>query len=143
MIALLAALAMLVQDITGVTMMQYEALSLQLPYRRHWTDYFLGGWKAWRGAVMDEIGWIVGITSTTISVEAFGGHDFGRKVAVFAGVSAANLIGSRIGQELGIWSDRRGKNKSLEKRVAELERAAMNGCFECQASLDAERPAAA
>lgn len=142
MIALLASLAMVFQDITGVAMMQFEALSLQLPERKRWRDYVLGGWKAWRGAVMDELGWVVGITSTTISVEAFGGHDFGRKVAVFVGVSAANLIGSRIGQELGIWSDRRGRNKSLESRVAKLERAATERCFQCEA-YGAQRPEAA
>lgn len=76
--ALIAALAMLLQDITGFLMMQYESNSLSLPPRRrpvwkYWRDYVGGGWKAWAGPILDQLQWMVGITTTTISVTAFGG----------------------------------------------------------------------
>lgn len=124
-VALIAALAMVLQDVFGVLMMQYEANSLELPARRSWRDYVGGGWTAWAPAVLDQLAWMVGITTTTISVEAFAGHHTSTKVVVFAAVSAANMIGSRMGQEIGIVLLRRKKAKvgfrTKDERLADLE----------------------
>ena len=123
LIALIAALAMVLQDITGVVMVQLEAGSLGLPQRKSWRDYIGGGWRAWGSALLDQMQWMVAITTTTISVTAFSGHDFHLKVIVFVAVSIANIVGSRTGQEIGIWLlRRRGKTfVSVEDRLAALE----------------------
>lgn len=122
-IALLAALAMVLQDILGTIMMQLEASSLDLPRRCSWRDYVGGGWRAWGSALLDQAQWMVGITTTTISVEAFSGHDFGLKAAVFIAVSLANIIGTRTGQELGIalLRKRNKQFKTVGSRLARLE----------------------
>lgn len=129
--ALIAALAMVLQDVAGVVMMQYEANSLTLPPRTKWSDYIFGGWKAWASAILDQAQWTVGITTTTISVKAFGGSNLGQMALVFSLVSLANLIGSRTGQELGIWLLRRRGHSAAtvearildhEQRLAALER---------------------
>jgi hypothetical protein len=126
LIALLAAGAMVLQDILGTIMVQLEAGSLSLPRRKTWRDYVGGGWRAWGSALLDQMQWMVAITTTTISVEAFSGHDVHLKVIVFVAVSIANLIGSRTGQELGIWLlRRRGKTfVSVEDRLTALENIA-------------------
>ena len=121
MIPALAFISMFFQDVFGVGMMQFEALSLQLPERTRPLDYILGGWRAWRAAVFDQFGWMVGFTTTVIGVNAIDGHSWALRIEVIVAISIANLLGSRTGQELGIWSDRRGKKITLEARVASLE----------------------
>lgn len=129
LIALIAALAMLFQDVLGTVMVQLEAGSLNLPQRKTWRDYISGGWRAWGSAILDQLQWMVAITTTTISVTAFSGHNLHLKVIVFFAVSIANIVGSRSGQELGIWLlRRRGKTfVSMEDRVAALERITAEG----------------
>ncbi len=83
-IVILAALAMVVQDILAVMMVQAEARD------RGWTAGFL-----------DAAGWGFGIATTTISVTALQGHSTGLKIAVVVAVTAANIIGSKMGQVIG------------------------------------------
>jgi len=78
--AIIAALTMVVTDV----LVQAEARN------RGW----LAGW-------MDTAQWIVGITTTTITVTALQGHDMTEKVAVVVLVSAANLFGTKLGQMIG------------------------------------------
>lgn len=129
-LALLAGLAMFLQDVAGVVMMQFEAHSLTLqlrrPFRRYWQDWVGGGWKAWAAAWLDEASWIVGITTTTISVTAFAGHSWSEKLWVGLFVSAGNLLGSRTGQNLGVLLlQHRGHQprppRPHPERLAELE----------------------
>ena len=79
-----AALCMLVQDVLGVLLVDAET-------RGH-------GWLA---GLVDALMWGFGIATTTITVTALQGHDLRDKVAVIAAVSLANVLGSRIGVELG------------------------------------------
>ena len=132
-IALIAALAMVLQDILGTIMMQLEASSLDLPRRCSWRDYIGGGWRAWGSALLDQAQWVVGITTITISVNAFSGHNFGLKAAVFIAVSVANIVGTRTGQELGIALLRK-RNKRFETVGSRLER------LEAHVGLDKEQP---
>lgn len=105
LIVLLAAIAMVATDVLGTIMVVSEARG------RGW----IAGW-------CDTAGWLVSITTTTISVSSLTGHDTARKVAVVLAVSAANLFGTRLGQYLG---NRFVKpTDSLEARVAALETAA-------------------
>jgi hypothetical protein len=128
-LAIIAAVAMLFQDLLGTLMVQAEASSLTLPERRTWRDYIGGGWRAWGAALMDQSQWMVWAASTTIVVSAFSGHNFDTKVLVFLFVSMANIIGTRTGQELGIWLLRRRKPDyvSIEDRVERLEEALQVG----------------
>lgn len=84
MIALLAALCMVVQDILGTCMVQAEA-------RNH-------GWLA---GLFDSIMWLFAIATTTITVTALQGHSLHEKVTVIVAVTAANLIGSQLGVLVG------------------------------------------
>lgn len=124
-IAIIAALAMIVQDITGTLMVQLEGNSLTLPIRKTWRDYIGGGWKAWGAAGMDQLQWMVWAASTTITVTAFSGHNLTEKITVFIMVSIANIVGTRTGQELGIWLLRRRKPDyiCIEDRVERIEQA--------------------
>lgn len=83
-IAVLAAIAMLFQDILGVLMVQAEARNRGL----------LSG-------TFDSLQWFAAITTTTISVTALQGHSFGEKVLVIVLVTLANLVGSVIGVQVG------------------------------------------
>ena len=83
-IVLVAALAVVVQDVVGTVMVMAEAKG-----------------RGWLAGVMDAIGWIVGITTTTISVTALQGHDMPRKVAVVLLVTIANVVGTKLGQLVG------------------------------------------
>ncbi len=102
--ALIAAVAMVVTDILGVVMVQAEARN------RGW----LAGW-------MDTAAWLVGITTTTLTVTTLQGHSTVDKVAMVTLVSAANLFGTKLGQVIGarFVSDK----TSIAERVATLERA--------------------
>lgn len=82
--ALIAAVTMVVTDILGVVMVMAEARN------RGW----LAGW-------MDTAQWIVGITTTTITVTVLQGHSFAMKALVVILVSAANLFGTKLGQMIG------------------------------------------
>lgn len=100
--ALIAAVAMVITDILGVIMVMAEARD------RGW----LAGW-------MDTAQWLVGITTTTITVTALQGHNWSEKIAVVVLVSAANLFGTKLGQLIGhrFVTDA----SSLAERVARLE----------------------
>ena len=83
-VAIVAALAMFVQDVIGTVMVMSEAKN-----------------RGWLAGVLDSAGWLVGITTTTIAVTALNGHDTGKKIAVVVLVSVANLFGTKTGQVLG------------------------------------------
>ena len=102
-IALIAAIAMVATDVLGVVMVMAEA------HNRGW----LAGW-------MDTAQWLVGITTTSITVTILQGHSIGEKVLVVALVSASNLFGTKLGQLIG----RRlvPETASLPDRIAALER---------------------
>ena len=84
LLALYAAVAMIVQDILCVLMVQAEARN-----------------RGWLSGLFDSLGWPAGILTTTISVTAFQGHDMTTKVVVATAVTAANFIGSLIGVWIG------------------------------------------
>lgn len=121
LVALIAAVAMILQDIVGTIQMQLEASSLDLPVRRSWRDYIGGGWRAWGSALLDQVGWMVALTSTFISIDALQGHNFNEKVLVVTAVSIANIVGTRAGQEMGIALLRK-RNKKFETVGSRLER---------------------
>lgn len=104
-VAIIAAATMVVTDVLGVVMVMAEARN------RGW----LAGW-------MDTAQWIVGITTTTITVTALQGHSLSEKVLVVVLVSLANLFGTKLGQVIGhrFVTDA----STLAERVARLE--AMN-----------------
>src|SRR5579883_591510 len=83
-IVLLAAFAMLAQDIIAVPLTQAEARN-----------------RAHLAGLLDTVGWLVAIATTSISVTTLLGHNIARKVAVIVAVSAANYIGTVIGTKLG------------------------------------------
>ena len=103
-IALLAALTMVVTDILGTIMVQAEAAN-----------------RGWLAGLMDAAGWIVSIITTTISVATLSGHNFSEKVWVVALVTAANILGTKLGQVMGQKLMGRTGKKSVEQRVTELE----------------------
>jgi hypothetical protein len=83
-IALLAGLAMLVQDLIAVPLVQAES-----QYRAH------------MAACLDVAGWLVAIATTSIAVNALTGHDTDKKIAVVLVVSTANYVGTYSGVKLG------------------------------------------
>ena len=101
LIALIAAITMVLTDCAGVIMVQAESRN------RGW----LAGW-------MDTGQWIVGITTTFITVEALSSHDFARKVSVVVAVSLANLFGTKLGQVIG---SKYVKDVTIEDRLSALE----------------------
>ena len=101
--AVIAAVTMLFTDVLGTVMVIAEA------HEQGW----LAGW-------MDTAQWLVGITTTTITVTALQGHNLNQKIAVIVLVSAANLFGTKLGQMIG--SRFVVKTKSLNERIATLER---------------------
>ena len=84
MLVLVAAVCMLIQDILGVLLVDAES-------RGH-------GWMA---GGLDSASWLLAIATTTISVTALQGHSLGQKAEVLVAVSAANVIGSRLGVYFG------------------------------------------
>lgn len=103
-IVVIAAVAMLFTDVLGTVMVIAEGRG------RGW----LAGW-------CDTAGWLVAITTTTISVASLTGHNEARKIAVVLAVSAANLFGTKLGQYVG---NKFVKDQTIEARVAALETAA-------------------
>lgn len=94
---------MVATDVLGTTMVIAEARG------RGW----IAGW-------CDTAGWLVSITTTTISVASLTGHDEAKKIAVVLAVSAANLFGTRLGAYVG---SRVVKTRTLEDRLSALEMA--------------------
>ncbi len=83
-IVLVAALAMLAQDVIAAPLAQAEARN-----------------RAHLAGLLDTAGWLVAIATTTISVTELQGHSLTRKVAVIGAVSAANYVGTVVGTKLG------------------------------------------
>jgi hypothetical protein len=83
-IALYAALAMILQDILAVCLVQAEARD-----------------RAALSGLLDAAQWGAGIATTTISVTALQGHSMGLKAVVVAAVTAANFGGSWLGVQIG------------------------------------------
>ena len=84
LIALWAALAMLVNDVTAVLLVQAEARN-----------------RAGLSAIFDCIMWLASIGTTTISVTALQGHHLGTKALVIVAVTLANVAGCYIGVAVG------------------------------------------
>lgn len=100
--AIIAAIAMVIQDVLGTIMVMAEAKN-----------------RGWLAGVMDSAGWIVSITTATIAITAFQGHNMNEKVLVVILVSLANLFGTKLGQMIG---SRYVKDATtLADRVARLE----------------------
>lgn len=106
-VIILAAVAMLIQDILAVPLTQAEARN-----------------RAHIAGLLDTAGWLVAITTTFLSVDTLSGHDFARKVGVIVGVSAANYVGTVLGTKLGKRFVKEDPTSALAKRVAALEAAA-------------------
>jgi len=110
-IALLAAVCMIIQD--SLAVIKYQAASRN------------------RGMIVasaDVVIWFVSITGTTIAAFTLHGDNFGKKVAVVAAVSVANIVGNLLGTWLGQKfvtdedeEEQDDKIEALEKRVAKLE----------------------
>jgi len=113
-LALLAAVAMVAQDVLGSIMVMCEAAN-----------------RKWLAGVFDSFGWLVAIATTTISVTALQGHNTTEKVEVVVLVSLANLFGTALGVASGNWLLHRKPSlkredpalmvASLEARVEALE----------------------
>ena len=82
--ALLAAAAMLIQDICGVLLVQAEARN-----------------RAGLAALFDSIMWLAQISTVTISVTALQGHQFDAKAIIILFVEAANIAGCFAGVAIG------------------------------------------
>lgn len=83
-IVLLAAAAMVVQDVLAVLMTQAEARN-----RAH-----LAGW-------LDAAMWLAGIWTTNWSLQALNSHTLALKVGVMVAVSIANYAGTVTGTLIG------------------------------------------
>ncbi len=83
-IALLAAFAMVFNDILGTLMVQAEARN-----------------RGWLAGIFDSLQWFATITTTTISVTALQSHSLHEKVLVIILVTAANLTASQVGVLIG------------------------------------------
>lgn len=57
--------------------------------------------RGWLAGILDAVGWAVGITTTDLSLAALDGHDLARKAWVIGLVSAANVLGTKWGTDLG------------------------------------------
>lgn len=104
-VAILAGLAMLIQDIIAVPLTQAEARN-----------------RAHLAGVLDTLGWLVAIATTFISVDTLQGHDMTRKIAVIVVVSAANYIGTLVGVRIGKRFVKEDAS-TLAERVAALEQS--------------------
>lgn len=83
-IAIVAAIAMIIQDILGTLLVQANARD-----------------RAVLSGFLDSLGWFAGIITTTLSVTAIQGHDWPAKITMCAFVTAANFGGSYIGVKVG------------------------------------------
>ena len=109
LIALWAALAMVVQDILGVLMVQSEN-------RKRGT---LAG-------VFDAAGWLFALVTLKYSLAAVDGHNTSLKVLVVLSVTVANIIGSRLGVMFGdkFFPDQENERLTIiEAEIAALKEA--------------------
>lgn len=83
-VPLLAALAMVGQDLLSTWLVQAES------------EY-----RALLAGLLDTLNWPMGMAVTYTTVEALGGHDLALKVAVCAAVSAANFGGTSSAVRIG------------------------------------------
>lgn len=79
-LAILAALAMLIQDVIAVVLVQAEAKN-----------------KGWTAGLMDMLGWLVAFTTLRIAIKAEGSA----LVETVILVSIANVLGTKLGQVTG------------------------------------------
>lgn len=108
LVAIVAALCMVLTDVLYTCLTLAEASG-----------------KGWLAGFLDAGGWYTSILTTTISVEALGGHSLTRKIWVLVLVGAANVVGTQLGEETGKWLLKRlgvATVESLASRVAALER---------------------
>ena len=84
MIALIAAVAMIGQDILGVLMVQAENRG-----------------RGWAAGLLDAGMYIFALATYHFSLNALNGHSTTQKVIVILAVTAANVIGSKSGQVIG------------------------------------------
>lgn len=80
LIAIIAALAMVVQDVLSVFVVQAEARN-----------------RAVLTGVFDTAAWLAVVTTQAISITALQGHDLREKVVVIVFISCANFAGSVLG----------------------------------------------
>ncbi|HEX7355254.1 MAG TPA: hypothetical protein VF288_10530 [Mycobacteriales bacterium] len=114
LVAIVAAVAMFVDDAISVVLVQAEAAN-----------------HGWLAGICDGAMWGVGILTTTISINAFDGHSLTEKVLVALLVTVANVLGTKAGQLMGkrLLSSARMKTLfrreglTLEERVSALERS--------------------
>ena len=83
-LAVAAALAMFAQDIIGVIQVQAEARN-----------------RGRLAGLCDVVGWLLAISTLTISVSALQGHNLANKITVIILVSIANYFGSDYGVAIG------------------------------------------
>lgn len=55
----------------------------------------------WIAGLCDSIMWLFAIATTAITVTALQGHSTNEKVVVIIAVTAANLVGSQLGVQVG------------------------------------------
>lgn len=79
--------------------------------------------RGWLAGWLDTAGWLVAITTTTLTVTALQGSSFSEKAWVIVLVSAANLFGTKLGQVIGT---KYVKDMTVEQRLANLEAVALN-----------------
>lgn len=84
MLALWAALAMFVQDVCGVLLVQAEARN-----------------RGWLAALFDSLMWLAQITCTSISVTTLQSGHLSTKALVICAVELANVAGCIIGVAIG------------------------------------------
>jgi uncharacterized membrane protein len=108
LVALIAAIAMAVQDILGIILLMAATRN-----------------RGSLAGIMDSLQWLVGMTTTTISVSIFQGHSLYSKVIVVAFVSLANYFGTLWGEKLG---SRFVKDRAVtnEQRITALEQYIAN-----------------
>lgn len=109
-VAVLAAVAMLVQDVFGAAMVLLEA-------KEH-------GWVA---GALDSGMWLFGILTTSISVTALQGHDTVEKVMVLGLVSVANVVGTRLGVWMGHLLNQRFDGQALALSAGSARLPAVTG----------------
>jgi hypothetical protein len=103
--ALLAAGAMLIQDIMGVLLVQAEARN-----------------RAGLAAAFDSVMWLAQISTVTISVTALQGHQLSAKATVIICVELANVAGCYAGVAIG-------RRYVKEEKTGTIETAACKcGC---------------
>lgn len=102
-LALIAAVAMVVQDILGVIFVMASTRG-----------------RGRLAGSMDATQWLVGITTTTISVNALSGHSWSEKILVVVLVTAANYFGTVWGEKIGSRYVK-GQYKTMEERMLDVE----------------------